>query len=126
MSLTPSPTRHREESDLPARFEWLVQSPLRSGLVRFLHSRTEEAFGVEILMQRFGRLPQDVENCLRELVAFGLAKRAPGTGLRYEATRPGDDISGGLLDEFLAQPGTASTEDRSPAVQGFREMIGKD
>ncbi len=126
MSATTPPTRRREELDLPASFKWLVQSPLRSGLVRFLHSRTNEAFGVAALMQRFGRLQQDVENCLRELVAFGVARRAPGTRSRYEATRPGDVAVCRLLDRFLAQQEAVSSEDRSPAVQRFREMIGTD
>ena len=126
MSTTAPPTRRREEADLPARFRWLVQSPLRSGLIRFLHSRTNEAFGVEVLMGRFGRLQQDVENCLQELIAFEVARRAPGTGLRYEATRPGDGVALRLLEEFLARPGAVSSEDRSPAVKRFREMIGND
>ena len=126
MSATTPSTRRRGEADLPARFRWLVQSPLRSGLLRFLHSRTDEAFGVEVLMQRFGRLQQDVENCLRELIAFQVARRAPGTRLRYEATWPGDGNAGRLLEDFLARPGAVSSEDRSPAVRRFREMIGND
>ncbi len=126
MSATTPPIRRPEEADLPARFRWLVQSPLRSGLIRFLHSRTNEAFGVQVLMGRFGRLQQDIENCLRELIAFEVARRAPGTGLRYEATQPRDGNAGRLLEEFLARPGTVSSEDRSPAVQRFREMIGND
>ena len=77
-------------------------------------------------MQRLGRLQQDVENCLQELVAFGVVTRAPGTGLRYEASRPGDVAASRLLDGFLAQQQTVSSEDRSPAVQRFREMIGND
>ena len=80
-------TGTREVTDLPGRFKWLVQSPLRSGLIRYLHSRTSEAFSVEGFMQRFGRLQQDVENCLRELVAFEVARRAPGTGLRGDPAR---------------------------------------
>ena len=77
-------------------------------------------------MQRFGRLQQDVENCLRELVAFGVARRAAGAPLRYEAARPGDVAACRLLDGFLAQQGAVTSEDRSPAVQRFREMIGSD
>ena len=119
-------TGTREVTDLPGRFKWLVQSPLRSGLIRYLHSRTSEAFSVEGFMQRFGRLQQDVENCLRELVAFGIARRAPGTPARYEAARPGDPAAARLLDGFLAEQGVVSHEDRSPAVQRFREMIGSD
>ena len=77
-------------------------------------------------MQRFGRLQQDVENCMRELVTFGVAKRAPGVPLRYEATRPSDVAACRLLDDFLALQGAVTNEDRSPAVQRFREMIGSD
>lgn len=126
MSDSTPPTGRRDETNVPDRFKWLVQSPLHSGLVRFLHSRTNEAFGVEVLMQRFGRLRQDVENCVRELVWFELARRAPGPRLRYEAARPGDSITCRLLDDFMEQPGALSSEDRSPAVQHFREMIGND
>jgi len=126
LSATTPPPRRPEEIDLPARFKWLVQSPLRGGLVRFLHSRAHEAFGLEAFMQRFGRLQQDVENCMRELVTFGVAKRAPGAPLRYEATRPSDVAACRLLDDFLALQGAVTNEDRSPAVQRFREMIGSD
>ena len=59
-----------------------MPSPLRSGLIRYLHSRTSDAFSVEGFMQRFGKLQQDVENCLRELVAFGVARRASGEAVR--------------------------------------------
>ncbi len=126
LSATTPPLRRPEEIDLSARFKWLVQSPLRAGLVRFLHSKANEAFGLEAFMQRFGRLKQDVENCLLELVTFGVAKRAPGTPLRYEAHRPGDIAACRLLDDFLALQGAVTNEDRSPAVQRFREMIGSD
>jgi hypothetical protein len=61
--------------DLETRFRNLVQSPLRAGLLRFLSARPEENFDVEVLMSTFGRLRLDVENCLNELVAFGVARR---------------------------------------------------
>ncbi|MBD95816.1 MAG: hypothetical protein CL482_16405 [Acidobacteria bacterium] len=77
-------------------------------------------------MQRFGRLQQDVENCLRKLVAFGIARRAPGTPAQYEAARPGDSAAARLLDGFLAEQAVVNHEGRSPAVQRFREMIGSD
>ena len=77
-------------------------------------------------MQRFGRLQQDVENCLRKLVAFGIARRAPGTPAQYEAARPGDSAAPRLLDGFLAEQAVVNHEGRSPAVQRFREMIGSD
>jgi hypothetical protein len=61
--------------DLETRFRNLVQSPLRAGLLRFLSARPEENFDVEVLMSTFGRLRLDVENCLNELVGFGVVKR---------------------------------------------------
>jgi len=82
VSTTTPSTGTREATDLPGRFKWLVQSPFRSDLIRYLHSRTSDAFSVEGFMQRFGKLQQDVENCLRELVAFGVARRASGEAVR--------------------------------------------
>ena len=68
------------------RFRTLVQSPLRAGLLRYLSARPDESFDVESLMQTFGRLRLDVENCVRELVDFGVA-RADARHAR-RATRP--------------------------------------
>ena len=62
-----------EPGDLDLRFRSLVQSPLRAGLLRYLSSRPDEGFDVESLMQTFGRLKLDVDNCVRELVDFGVA-----------------------------------------------------
>ena len=64
-------TRTHESTDPDTRFKSLVQSPLRAGLLRYLSSRPDESFDVESLMQTFGRLRLDVENCIRELVDFG-------------------------------------------------------
>lgn len=36
-------------------------------------------------MQTFGRLEFDVDNCMRELAAWGVAERAPGSPPRYRA-----------------------------------------
>src|SRR5213594_635411 len=114
-------------ADLDARFRTLVQSPLRAGILRYLSSRPDESFDVESLMQTFGRLRLDVENCVRELVDFGVAQVVPGsTPARYMADRPGDETLGELLDTFLERRATVSTEDQSPSVQRFREMIGRD
>ncbi|HEY6359590.1 MAG TPA: hypothetical protein VIX63_00730, partial [Vicinamibacterales bacterium] len=62
---------------MDARFRNLVQSPLRAGLLRFLSARPEEAFDVESLMSTFGRLRMDIDNCLGELVEFGVVRRMP-------------------------------------------------
>src|SRR5438477_12348428 len=80
--------RPSEGADLDARFRTLVQSPLRAGILRYLSSRAEESFDVESLMQTFGRLKLDVENCVREPVDFGVAGVIPGATPRYASARP--------------------------------------
>src|SRR5258707_822608 len=115
------------EADLDTRFRTLVQSPLRAGILRYLSARPDEAFRVESLMQTFGRLKLDVENCVRELVDFGVATVMPGSvPPRFMADRPANDTMAELLDHFLERRATVSTEDQSPSVQRFREMIGRD
>src|SRR5258705_387928 len=118
--------RTAELPDLDTRFRTLVQSPLRAGILRYLSSRPEESFDVESLMQTFGRLRLDVENCVRELADFGVAQVLPGTPARYMAERPENKTLIELLDVFLERRATVSTEDQSPSVQRFREMIGRD
>jgi transcriptional regulator with PAS, ATPase and Fis domain len=119
--------RRTDAVDVEARFHALVQSPLRAGLLRFLCARPEEIFDVEALMQTFGRMRLDIENCLRELVAFGVAAQIAGPGLpRFGFTQPADRAARELVDEFLERRATVSHEDRSPSVQRFREMIGRD
>jgi DNA-binding NtrC family response regulator len=116
-----------EPADLDSRFRSLVQSPLRAGLLRYLSSRPDEAFDVESLMQTFGRLKLDVENCVRELVDFGVAAVVPGSApSRFMAERPANEAVAELLDHFLERRAAVSTEDQSPSVQRFREMIGRD
>src|SRR5437763_2967957 len=112
-----------EPADLETRFRSLVQSPLRAGILRYLSARPEESFDVEALMQTFGRLRMDVENCVKELVDFGVAFAIGGTPVRYIAARPTNDTLIELLDTFLERRATVSTEDQSPSVQRFREMI---
>jgi DNA-binding NtrC family response regulator len=113
-------------SDLDAAFEALVQSPLRAGLLRFLHARAEEAFDVETLMTTLGRLRLDVENCLQELMEFGVARQVSGPLPRYGAVRPVSPEIAPLLDRFLERRAAITPEDESPSVQRFREMIGRD
>src|SRR5262249_16907187 len=86
----------------------------------------DESFQVVSLMQTFGRMTLDVENCGRALVAFGVARMIPGTPPRYVADRPLDDSVADQLDNFLERRAAVSTEDQSPSVQRFREMIGRD
>ena len=123
---TAAEPRSDATSDLDARFRTLVQSPLRAGLLRFLSARPGETFDVEGLMTAFGRLRLDVENCVQELADFGVARRLPGTPPRYTAARPTHAAMATLLDTFLERRAAVSTEDQSPSVQRFREMIGRD
>jgi DNA-binding NtrC family response regulator len=103
-----------------------VQSPLRAGILRYLNSRPDESFEVEALMQTFGRLRLDVENCLRELVDFGLVRVGASTPAAFGAERSVSEPIAHLLDHFLERRAIVSTEDQSPSVQRFREMIGRD
>src|SRR5437660_11223833 len=88
---TSTVTRPVEPQDLDTRFRTLVQSPLRAGILRYLSARPDESFDVEALMQTFGRLRLDVENCVRELVDFGVARAVAGTPERFMAERPTDE-----------------------------------
>jgi DNA-binding NtrC family response regulator len=112
--------------DVDARFRSLVQSPLRAGLLRFLSARPGESFDVESLMATFGRMRLDIENCLRELVEFGIVARVPGPPAQFSANRPENDTLNRLLDTFLERRADVSQEDQAPSVQRFREMIGRD
>src|SRR5216117_3828576 len=99
---TAATARTAEPSDLETRFRTLVQSPLRAGLLRYLSARPDESFDVESLMQTFGRLRLDVENCVKELVDFGVAQVVPGSlPPRYIVERPDNDALVDLLDHFL-------------------------
>ena len=119
--------RRVDATDAETRFQSLVQSPLRAAILRFLCARPDEAFDLEALMQTFGRMRLDVENCIRELAAFGLAHRVVGPGSpKYAYAQPDNELIRDLLDHFLERRATVSHEDRSPAVQRFREMIGRD
>jgi transcriptional regulator with PAS, ATPase and Fis domain len=120
-------SRRADPAEVTSRFQGLVQSPLRAAILRFMCARPDESFDVEALMQTFGRMRLDVENCVRELNAFGIAKKLPGPGpVKYQFVQPDNDVLHDLLDEFLERRATVSSEDRSPAVQRFREMIGRD
>jgi DNA-binding NtrC family response regulator len=121
-----TPGARAESPDVEARFRTLVQSPLRAGLLRFLSARPEEGFEVEALMATFGRMRLDVENCLNELVEFGIVRKQNGPPASFAAFRPDNEALVRLLDTFLERRADISTEDQAPSVQRFREMIGRD
>ncbi len=103
-----------------------MQSPLRAGILRFLAARPNESFDIEALMQAFGRMRLDVENCVGELVEFGVVRRQAGDPPKFIAGRPGQDPMARLLDKFLERRAAVGIEETSPSVQRFREMIGRD
>jgi DNA-binding NtrC family response regulator len=119
-------TAARSDQDLETRFRTLVQSPLRASILRFLSARPDESYDLETMMQTFGRMRLDIDNCLRELVEFGVIKRVAGEDERYMAARPQNDTVARLLDTFLERRAAVGVEDVSPSVQRFREMIGRD
>ena len=65
----------------------LLGTPLRALLVRVLHGAPEQAFSFATLLATVGRLPLDVEHCLRDLVEGGLATLERRDSL-YRAARP--------------------------------------
>ena len=113
-------------ADADTRFRTLVQSPLRAGLLRFLSAHPEESFDLDSLMSTFGRMRLDVDNCVNELVEFGVVRRLADDPARFAARRPDDEPGAQLLDAFLERRAAISSEDVAPSVQRFREMIGRD
>src|SRR5687767_6339792 len=112
--------------DLETRFKSLVQSPLRAGILRFLSARPDETFDSDVIMQTFGRMRLDVENCINELADFGVVKKHAGDPPTFGAAKPDDEAVAKLLDVFLEGRASLGIEEASPSVQRFREMIGRD
>jgi len=62
----------------------------------------------------------DVENCVRELVAFGITKKvtpAGGAAPRYGFVQPESDVVHDLLDEFLERRATVKQRGSLPRRQ---------
>src|SRR5687768_6758917 len=112
--------------DLETRFKSLVQSPLRAGILRFLSARPDETFDSDVIMQTFGRMRLDVDNCINELVDFGVVKKHAGDPPTFGAVKPDEEAVAKLLDVFLEGRASLGVEEASPSVQRFREMIGRD
>jgi two-component system, NtrC family, response regulator AtoC len=115
-----------EPPDVEARFKLLVQSPLRAGILRFLCARPGESFDSDAIMQAFGRMRLDVDNCVNELVEFGVVKKFAGDRPTYGAQKPEQENIAKLLEIFLEGRANLGIEESSPSVQRFREMIGRD
>ena len=121
-----SSAHRREPPDIEVRFKSLVQSPLRAGILRYLSARQDESFDSDHIMQTFGRMRLDVDNCINELVEFGVLKKITGDPPKYAAVRPENEAAAQLLDTFLEGRANLGVEEASPSVQRFREMIGRD
>ena len=117
--------RRPVNTDLERRFRLIIKSPLRAGILRYLATRKGQPVDVDSLIQTFGRMRADVENCLSQLGELGLVRRIPGERLAYAGVRVSRGSLGQALDEFLENP-QPTTEEQSPSVQQFREMIGRD
>lgn len=115
------PPRRGDLYDRTERFDALMQSPLRASLLRHLHLRADTRADLESLARQFARLPQDVQNCLSDLIDAGLVREADGW---YSAEQGGG--WGPLIDAFLKRPTRSSVEETSPAAQHFRDLIGRD
>jgi transcriptional regulator with GAF, ATPase, and Fis domain len=115
-----------EPQDIETRFKSLVQSPLRAGILRFLSARPGESFDNDTIMQAFGRMRLDVENCINELEQFGVIKKFAGDPPTYGAVKPEQENIARMLDIFLEGRANLGIEESSPSVQRFREMIGRD
>jgi DNA-binding NtrC family response regulator len=63
---------------------------------------------------------------VRELADSGVARKIAEEPPQYTADRPAEPALADQLDHFLERRAAVSTEDQSPSVQRFREMIGRD
>ena len=115
-------TRPEAESDLDTRFRNLVQSPLRAGILRYLSARPEESFDSDQLMQTFGRLRQDVDNCIKELVSFGVGRHfCLGASLaRLEARIALNELVARVADYEVDPAGARRVH--SVNVRGFESL----
>ena len=95
-------------------------------IIRFLTARPGEDFDTDAIMQAFGRMRLDVENCVKELVEFGVVEKLAGPSPTYRARKPEQEAVGRLLEIFLEGRANLGIEESSPSVQRFREMIGRD
>ena len=111
MSANAEPRTDTSE-EVEQRFQTLVQSPLRSGLLRFLSANQNESFTLDALMQSFGRMRLDIENCMRELVTFGVAERTERAGEESFAFQmPVSDATRTLVEAFLQRRVPVSAEE---------------
>jgi DNA-binding NtrC family response regulator len=113
-------------SSAAQRFEWLVGSPLRTELLRFLQARPDQAFDIEALACAVGCMRVDAERCLEALMSAGVARPAEPGGRRFCACRPAQPGAARLLDRFLSGPAGGAPHDEAPSVRRLMELVGRD
>jgi DNA-binding NtrC family response regulator len=108
------------------RFQWLVGSPLRAELLRFLHTRPDQVFELETLTGVLGCMRMDAERCLESLMSGDVIRRGQPGGNRFAASRPHDPAIARLLTEFLAVPSADKSHTEPPSVRKLMELVGRD
>jgi DNA-binding NtrC family response regulator len=121
-----SPSGARIAPIVRSRFRALVQSPLRAALLRHFHTQPERSFDMDALVQHFGRLRVDIENCVVQLVEQGFVHPSPGSTDRFTAHTPAEPGAQSVLEEFLSESGSSPAPALTPSELRFREMIGRD
>ncbi len=113
-------------SSAAQRFQWLVGSPLRAELLRYLHARRDQSFELETLTGTLGCLRVDAERCLDSLISASLVQRVQPGGNRFTAARPSDPATARALTQFLAAPETGASRVEPDSVRKLMELVGRD
>jgi DNA-binding NtrC family response regulator len=113
-------------SSAAQRFEWLVGSPLRAELLRFVQARPDEALDLAALTAALGCMRVDAERCLDALVSAGVVRRAAPGANSFCAARPAHPAMARLLDRFLAASDPKSADADPPSVRKLKELVGRD
>jgi transcriptional regulator with PAS, ATPase and Fis domain len=123
----PSPSSAARVTPLVrSRFRGLVQSPLRAALLRHFHTQPEHSFDLDSLVQHFGRLRVDIDNCMTQLLEHGFVRPSVTSPNRFTACVPAETGADSVLEEFLTESGSVPTQALTASELRFREMIGRD
>ena len=125
---TPSPSvaDDGQVSSAAQRFQWLIGSPLRAELLRFLHARPDHTFELETLTGAIGCLRVDAERCLESLMSGGVVRRGQPGSNRFAAMRPSDPGMARALADFLAAAAASTPRTEPPSVRKLMELVGRD
>jgi DNA-binding NtrC family response regulator len=113
-------------SSVAQRFQWLVSSPLRAELLRYVHSRGDQTFDLETLTGSLGCMRVDAERCLNALVNAGVVRQDGPAGNRFGAAQPESAAAARLLAIYLAVPGAEPARPEPPSVRKLMELVGRD